>query len=262
MKLNNLITKQVNFQGDNLIAVKDKNTGKVYTGISYICRGIGLTRKQKDRQVANIQVDQVLKNGCLKFDAGVFDPNNSTVAIDIDFLPLWLAKISITPKMQQQQPEIVQKLIRYQLKAKDVLAAAFIKKQLSPMEQLRLQYQVIESHEEKINELDTKVRNLALTMNITDGQAKTIQKLVNKRVKTLCCGNESSAYMNSSIRKRVYSYIWRTLKDYLNVSVYHNILRKDYSSAIKYIDTITLQGALFREVQEINQQINIKEAAI
>lgn len=135
-------------------------------------------------------------------------------------------------------------------------------KQLSPMDQLRLQYQVIESHEEKLNALDTKVENLALTMNITDGQAKTIQKLVNKRVKTLCCGNESSAYMNSSIRKRVYSYIWRTLKDYLNVTVYHNILRKDYSSAIKYIDTITLQGALLREVQEVNRQMAFDEEVV
>lgn len=126
-------------------------------------------------------------------------------------------------------------------------------KQLSPMEQLRLQYQVIEQHEEKINELDIKVESLALTMNISDGQAKTIQKLVNKRVKALCYGDESSAYMNTSIRKKVYSYIWRTLKDYLNVTVYHNILRKDYSSALKYINAITLQGALLREVQEANR---------
>ena len=135
-------------------------------------------------------------------------------------------------------------------------------KQLSPMDQLRLQYQVIEQHEEKLNELDTKVENLALTMNITDGQAKTIQKLVNKRVKTLCCGESSRAYVDSSIRKRVYSYIWRTLKDYLNVTVYHNILRKDYSSALKYINTITLQGALLREVQGANSQIVFNEEAI
>jgi len=130
------------------------------------------------------------------------------------------------------------------------------------MEELRLHYQVIEQHEEKLNELDIKVENLALTMNITDGQAKTIQKLVNKRVKTLCCGEENSAYINSSIRKRVYSYIWRTLKDYLNVTVYHNILRKDYSSAIKYISAITLQGALLREVQEANNQIVFGEEVI
>lgn len=135
-------------------------------------------------------------------------------------------------------------------------------KQLSPMDQLRLQYQVIEQHEEKLNELDTKVENLALTMNITDGQAKTIQILVHKRVKALCCGEESISYSDSSIRKRVYSYIWRTLKDYLNVTVYHNILRKDYSSALKYINTITLQGALLREVQEANSQIVFNEEAI
>ncbi|MEY7998649.1 ORF6C domain-containing protein [Clostridium sp. Mt-5] len=135
-------------------------------------------------------------------------------------------------------------------------------KQLSPMDQLRLQYQVIEQHEEKLNQLDNKVENLALTMNISDGQAKTIQKLVNKRVKTLCCGNESNAYMDSSIRKRVYSYIWRTLKDYLNVTVYHNILRKDYSTALKYIDTIALQGALFREVHESNDQMTFSREVV
>lgn len=55
--MNNLITKQVNFHGDNLMAAKDKNTGKIYTGVSYICRGIGLTKSQKDTQVQNVQGD-------------------------------------------------------------------------------------------------------------------------------------------------------------------------------------------------------------
>ncbi|WP_368489278.1 phage antirepressor N-terminal domain-containing protein [Clostridium sp. BJN0013] len=96
--MSNLITKQVNFHGDNLMAAKDKNTGKIYTGVSYICRGIGLTKDQKDRQVKNVQSDLVLNRGCVKFGAGVFDLNNPTLAMDIDFLPLWLAKISITPK--------------------------------------------------------------------------------------------------------------------------------------------------------------------
>ncbi|WP_234121145.1 ORF6C domain-containing protein [Clostridium hydrogenum] len=135
-------------------------------------------------------------------------------------------------------------------------------KQLSPMDQLRLQYQVIEQHEEKLSELDTKVENLALTMNITDGQAKTIQALVHKRVKTLCCGDESSSYQNQSLRKKVYRYIWKALKDYLNVTVYHNILRKDYSQALKYLDSITLQGALLREVQDANNQVNFSEEVV
>lgn len=131
-------------------------------------------------------------------------------------------------------------------------------KQLSPMDQLRLQYQVIESHEEKLNELDSKVETLSLSMNISDGQAKTIQALVHKRVKTLCYGNESPAYKNESLRKKVYRYLWRTLKDYLNVAVYHNILRKDYDAAINYISAITLQGALLREVQDANSQVGME----
>jgi len=122
---NNLIVKEVEFNGANLLAAQN-NKGNIYVGVSYICNGIGLTRKQKDRQVSNVQEDIVLNKGCLKFGVGVFDPNNETIAIELDFLPLWLAKISITPDMKQSKPDVVNKLIQYQLKAKDILAKAFL----------------------------------------------------------------------------------------------------------------------------------------
>jgi len=121
--------------GDELMAAKDNETGKVHVGVSYICKGIGFSKGQKDRQSENIQQDVVLSKGCRKFAAGVFDANNETLALDIDFLPLWLAKITITPNMQTEQPEVADKLIQYQLKAKDVLAAAFIQPQ-QPMNTL------------------------------------------------------------------------------------------------------------------------------
>ena len=123
--MNKLTVKNVDFLGDNLVAVKSNN-GKIYTGVSYICKGIGLSKSQKDTQVQNIQNDLVLNKGCLKFQAGVIDPNNEVLTIELDYLPLWLAKISITPKMQEEQPEVTEKLVNYQLKAKDVLATAFI----------------------------------------------------------------------------------------------------------------------------------------
>lgn len=44
----------------------------------------------------------------------------------IRFYSLWLAKISITPSMKENNPVLVEKLVEYQLKAKDVLAAAFL----------------------------------------------------------------------------------------------------------------------------------------
>jgi phage antirepressor YoqD-like protein len=51
----------------------------------------------------------------------------NALAIELDYLPLWLAKISITPKMRENMPDVAKKLKNYQLNAKDALAKAFIK---------------------------------------------------------------------------------------------------------------------------------------
>lgn len=126
-----LIRKKIDFNSDKLVAVKSNETNVIYVGVSYICKGIGLNKSQKDTQVQNVQSDLILNKGCLKFQAGVLSNNNEAIGIDINYLPLWLAKISITPKMQDEQPEVVEKLVQYQLKAKDVLANAFIKKESS-----------------------------------------------------------------------------------------------------------------------------------
>ena len=122
--MNDLEIKKVPFMGSELLAVR--NESGIWAGVSYICKGIGLSKNEKDRQVKNVQADKVLSRGCVKFDAGVFDPNNEAVAIKLDFLPLWLAKISITPTMEAETPELAARLMEYQLKAKDVLAAAFL----------------------------------------------------------------------------------------------------------------------------------------
>ena len=123
---NQLSVKTVPFMGDELMAARDDKTGKIYAGVSYICKGIGFDKNLKDAEVKRVQRDIVLKQGCVKFDAGVFDPNNEAIAIDNDFIPLWLAKISITPTMKKEHPEVTNKLIQYQLKAQKVLADAFL----------------------------------------------------------------------------------------------------------------------------------------
>lgn len=133
--MNALAIKDVEFNGTQLKAVQNE-IGKIFVGVSWICNGVGFTKGQKDRQVLNIQQDEVLRQGCFKFEAGVFDPHNETLALDIEFLPLWLAKISITPKMKEENPELVEKLVIYQIKAKDVLAKAFLKEELISQTQI------------------------------------------------------------------------------------------------------------------------------
>lgn len=125
--MNNLEVKRVPFMGTDLMAAKDES-GTIWAGVSYICTGLGLNKAQKDNQIEKIRKDSVLLKGCRKFPAGVFDPNNITYAVKLDFVPLWLAKINITPAMQAETPELAERLEAYQLKAKDVLAAAFLPK--------------------------------------------------------------------------------------------------------------------------------------
>ena len=124
--------------GDSLLAAKD-NKSVIWAGIRSLCVGMGLTRGQTNGEVTKIQEDMVLSRGCMKFRAGVFDPNNETLALQLDYVPLWLAKISITPNMKENNPELVEKLVKYQLKAKDVLAAAFLPKQSFYWQQTRLE---------------------------------------------------------------------------------------------------------------------------
>lgn len=123
--MNDLIVKSVDLFGDSVMAAKDKD-GNIWAGVSYFCKALGMSKGEKDRQTANVQSDDVLKRGATKFAAGVFDENNETVALRIDFVPIWLTKISITPKMKREKPELAEKLLNYQLKAKDILAAAFL----------------------------------------------------------------------------------------------------------------------------------------
>lgn len=122
-----------NFYGDELIALKDNATGEIYTSINSILRGIGFTnkdqiRKRRDRWINDI----VISKGVVKFNIptqGVVAKNDTTLFDEKDTycisqykLPLALAKINITPKMKQNQPELSSKLELYQDKCADVIS--------------------------------------------------------------------------------------------------------------------------------------------
>lgn len=125
--MDNLLVKSVDLMGDTIMAAQDKD-GQIWAGVSYFCNALGMNKKQKDWQIEKVQSDKILSRGAGKFGAGVFDPNNETIALRIDFVPLWLTKISITKQMEKSHPELADKLLEYQLKAKDILAAAFLPK--------------------------------------------------------------------------------------------------------------------------------------
>ena len=141
MKNTALETTNFDFYGDELIAVQDNATGEVYTSINAVLKGIGFKDKDSIRRRREKWIeDSVISKGITIFNIptneneGVikkdhsFSNNQDTYCISQHKLPIALAKINITPKMKQTQPELATKLELYQDKCADVLASVFIDK--------------------------------------------------------------------------------------------------------------------------------------
>lgn len=85
-----------------------------------------LAKDQTRNERKKIHDDLVLSQGVKFYSLGTGNANKEVLCLQLDYVPLWLAKISITPTMRENNPELVEKLVNYQLKVKDVLAAAFL----------------------------------------------------------------------------------------------------------------------------------------
>lgn len=115
------------FYGDSLIALQDNATGEIYTSINSVLRGIRFVERQVKHIHKKWSEDLIISKGVQNFvlpdKNGI---NQDTLCISDRKLPLALAKINITPKMKQNQSELVSKLELYQDKCADVLASVFI----------------------------------------------------------------------------------------------------------------------------------------
>lgn len=241
--MDGLTVKGVDLMGDTIMAAQDEN-GCIWAGVSYFCKALGMSNVQKDTQVDKIRTDKTLARGYRKFPVGVFDPNNEVIGIRLDFVPLWLAKITITKRMENDHPELADKLLQYQLKAKDILADAFLPKnpQLpsDPMQLLELHYQALKQVDRKVEEVDGKVgaiegrlANLENTMNLDYGQQRDLGDAVAKTVMK-ALGGESPAY--KEIGRKVFAECNHDLKAYFRVNARANIPKKRYEDAISYAE--------------------------
>ena len=125
--MNGLAVKDVQFNGATLRAAQDAEN-IIWVGVRWVCQGLGLSEAKIDYERKKIQKDLVLNQGVKFYSLGSGNSDTPVLCLKLDFLPLWLAKISITPTMKRENPQLVGNLIEYQLKAKDVLADAFLNK--------------------------------------------------------------------------------------------------------------------------------------
>ncbi|GED53517.1 phage antirepressor N-terminal domain-containing protein [Brevibacillus borstelensis] len=221
--------KMIRFNGADILGVK-ANDGKIYVGVKWICKGIGFDKNHSDAQVKKIQSDVVLNKGASNLTLPTNGGNQEVLTIELDFLPLWLAKISITPTMQSEQPEVAERLIEYQLKAKDALAQAFLphERVLTQMEILatitqRMAQQEREEMERKRREAerDLEVKSLqagftTLTDNLTAvPDAAKIVDLINEYSRWTRMGHNE-----------IYNRIYDIMKDQHGISVLERVHRE------------------------------------
>ena len=185
----NLAIKNVEFNGATLRAAQDE-LGKIWVGVRWVCQGMGFDHERMKNERKKIQRDVVLNQGVKFYPLGNDSANSDVLCLDLDYLPLWLAKISITPTMKRENPELVQRLITYQLKAKDVLAAAFLKKKPEAIPVLAPSYPeaihidlpklpAIPNYADNFKQLNEKIDNVVKQQQaLYDGMGKLVSILV------------------------------------------------------------------------------------
>lgn len=258
--MNDLIVKNVNVLGDSIMAAKDEK-GNVWAGVNYFCNALGMTKGQRDKQVQKVQTDEALKRGASKLEAGVFDKNNETVVLKIEYVPLWLTKIKITEKTRKEHPELADKLLEYQLRAKDILAEAFMPKQpkilQSPLELLELHYEAIKQVDGKVNEIRTEFEKFKQEIPIFGEECSNITDEVKAKVRECLGGKDAPAYQNKQLHRKLYRDIYTQTNRMFGVKKYKLIHRNQISEYIYAVKDYTPPIGIQSEIDSANSQMKL-----
>ncbi len=135
-------------------------------------------------------------------------------------------------------------------------------KQLSPMEQLRLQYQALEMQEKKIEGVAKKVDDLEANMPLFNVECKELQNLVRRVGTKVLGGYKSPAYCSNSLRGKVYSDIQHQLRREFGIERYEAIKRSQLDTAKKIVESYKAPLVLVNEIDLINSQLSFSEEAV
>ena len=225
----NLIVKNVNFMTDELLSAKDVVDNKIYVVVNYVCKALYFTEGQIKHERSRVQNDFVLSKGVRNLILPTKGGNQSVLCIEINYLPLWLAKISITPSMMSKRKNTVDKLVAYQLKAKDVLAKAFLQancSDLSPglklcetmleeMERIEKRQNYLESELHENSHVihiaePSEINDIQFTDNIDDDWRKDSIRAV-----TAICKGKGKEYY-----RQTWEYIYRAIQEKSGICLY------------------------------------------
>ena len=165
-----------------------------------------------------------------------------TFCIEEKFVPLWLAKITLTNKMEKDIPDVVEKLEKYQLEAADVLHKAFYETEEQKstfnarmglegrIEGMQIQINNMENMMcEQMEKLDSVMDNMTLSTR----QQQKLYKAAKDRINHLLGGAHSPEYKENA--KSYFINLWNGLKVLYGCASYKDLNPKYYDVAFDYI---------------------------
>jgi len=130
-------------------------------------------------------------------------------------------------------------------------------KLLSPTEMMKLQLQVLEEQEKKISLVDKKVDNLENNLPLFSGECKDLQSVVKKIATKTLGGYRSAAYIDNSIRGKVYTDIQQQLRREFGVDRYEHIKRCQLEVAKQIVKEYKAPLVLMEQIELVNSQVAI-----
>nr|DAV38986.1 MAG TPA: hypothetical protein [Caudoviricetes sp.] len=137
-------------------------------------------------------------------------------------------------------------------------------RRLTPQEELRLHYQVleeqakeIESVREEVTEVREEVIDLKDNMPLFNIECKELQALVRSKGVQVLGGYKSTAYNDHSLRGKVYSDIQRQLKREFGISKYEAIKRSQIDIARSIVEEYKAPTVLVTEISNLNNQMSL-----
>ena len=234
-------TKKIPFEGSELLGIKD-DSGKLWLAIRNVCYDLGFSDGQTRRQVENARKDIVLSKGIAILRYPSKGGEQETLCVVEDYVTLWLAKISLTPTMRRNNPEGVQKLVLYQLKAAKTLHEAFFGTEEQKQEFFNdlgltgriegMQVQ-INAMEDLLGEQAEMLNKMMENMTLSTRQQQKLYKAAKDRINKLLDGAHGTKYKCYS--KSYFINMWNELKEKFGCSSYKDLNPMYYNEAFDFI---------------------------
>ena len=133
-------------------------------------------------------------------------------------------------------------------------------KRLSTEEMLELQFRYAKEVKEEVKELRDDFTEYKETTPLFTVECKELQALVRKKGVEVLGGKGSQAYIDNSLRGKVYADIQHQLKREFQVTKYEAIKRGQFLTAKEIVANYRVPTGLKEEIIKVNNQIDFKNA--